>query len=572
MFSLKRTYTFGKNLFMQNKFPLLKTFILLFTASFFCAHAMAQLPKVNVTTNITTNTTWTSDKIWSLRTKIYVTNGATLTIQPGTVIIGDTIKKGTLIITRGSKIQAVGTPCQPIVFTSSKRPGRRARGDWGGVILLGYAHTNSPGDTNHIEGIDPIPGTLYGGGKNPNCGGGDCPNDADNSGTLQYVRIEFAGVALAPNNEINGLTFGSVGSGTTIDHIQVSFSNDDSYEWFGGTVNSKYLIAFRGIDDDFDTDQGYSGKNQFLFGLRDPKIADISGSKGFESDNDANSSTNLPQTRAVFCNVTVSAGADTTNNIYFVAGAHIRRNSHEYIINSILEGYPEGALIDGTTTATNVLADTMILNNIIANTQESNWIVTTPVNSSVDDLLRNHAGNRFFHGNAGVQLKNPYNLKNPQPWPLAGSPALGNANFNHAVLNDPFFKKVKYIGAFNQGLTNDWTDTWANWDPINTDYSNGVPSTCVKTTPAETQIVAPVADVKVSPNPSQGAFNVAVKGFNASTVNVKIADLNTGKIYFIGKANNNSTTNINVKIPNGNYVVELTDGKTVISRKITVLN
>jgi hypothetical protein len=110
-----------------------------------CSHAQAQLPIKKVTKNITVNTTWHANNIYFLKSKIYVTNGATLTIEPGTVIQGDTSKKGCLIITRGSKLQAVGTPCNPIVFTSSRAPGKRKRGDWGGVLILGYAQINQPG-------------------------------------------------------------------------------------------------------------------------------------------------------------------------------------------------------------------------------------------------------------------------------------------------------------------------------------------------------------------------------------------------------------------------------------------
>ena len=558
---------------MQNKFPLLKLCFFSFIATVVCSHAQAQLPIKKVTKNITANTTWHANNIYFLKSKIYVTNGATLTIEPGTVIQGDTSKKGCLIITRGAKIQAVGTPCNPIVFTSSRAPGKRKRGDWGGVLILGYAQINQPGDTAHIEGIDPIPETLFGGGKNPNCGGGDCPNNNDNSGTLQYVRIEFAGVPLAPNNEINGLTMGGVGRGTTIDHIQVSFSNDDSYEWFGGTVNTKYLIAFRGLDDDFDTDNGHSGKHQFLFALRDPNVGDISGSNGFESDNDAGGSLNAPQTSAVFSNATIDAGGDTTNNVNFRRGAHIRRNSHEYIYNSILMGYPAGVLIDGTTTESNVLADTLFASNIVAATQSANWITTTPLDGAVDNLLRNHADNQFYTGNSGVKLSAPYTLGNPKPWPQSASPAVGSANFHHSPLADAWFTPVTYRGAFAVGATHSWMTTWANFTPVNTDYSNGS-NQCLQPLTVVEQPVANIttADALVSPNPSKGSFNLGLKGFNANSVNLRVADLNTGKVYFIGKAANNGTTKINVQVPNGNYVIEITDGKNTISRKITILN
>jgi hypothetical protein len=173
---------------MQNKNLLKKTMLFVF-AALLGGSAIAQLPKTFVVSNITSNTTWTNDHIYVLTGYIYVTNNATLTVQAGTVVYGNDptlFSKGALIITRGAKIQAVGTPCRPIVFTSGSPvsgPTKRKRGDWGGLIILGYAQINAAGDTAHIEGIPPVPQTLFGGGLNPGCGGGNCPNDADNSGT-----------------------------------------------------------------------------------------------------------------------------------------------------------------------------------------------------------------------------------------------------------------------------------------------------------------------------------------------------------------------------------------------------
>jgi len=537
---------------------------------------MAQLPKTYVTSSITTNTTWDAGHIWVLTGYIYVESGATLTIEPGTVIYGNDptlFSKGALVITRGAKIMAVGTPCQPIVFTSgASTPKKRQRGDWGGIILLGKTHINPPGDTAHIEGIPPVPETLY--------GGGNSPNDADNSGTLSYVRIEYAGVALSPNNEINGLTFGGVGSGTTINHIQVSYSNDDSYEWFGGYVNCKYLIAFRGIDDDFDTDQGYSGKVQFGIALRDPNVADVSKSHGFESDNDANGSSNNPQTSAVFCNITEDAGGDQTNNTLYEAGTYIRRNSAIKVYNSIVMGWPIGIYIDGAASQANVLNDTLVNDNVVGVANSANYVATvTPSgNASVIDLLQNHAGNRFYPGNAQIQLFKPYNLKGPDFRPKATSPAHSGANFNHAALADAFFTKTTYIGAVTPSKSHDWTLAgWVNWRSDTTNYTNGVQNLCgrdalVADNDNEVSENVAIADIKLSPNPNRGAFSVAVSGFAGNMVNVKISDLNTGRVYFVGKANNNSTTNLSLHAPNGNYVVELSDGKTVVTRKVTVLN
>ncbi|HRI19739.1 MAG TPA: hypothetical protein PLA68_02240, partial [Panacibacter sp.] len=328
---------------MKMKSLLAKAFVLTVLSAFAVTAGFAQKPIKQIgggaDSLITANSTWDCDTVYFMKGKIYVTNGAALTIQPGTIIIGDTIAKGSLIITKGSKIHAVGTPSCPIVFTSSKAPNRRVRGDWGGVILLGKSSINQPGGVANIEGIAPGALSEYGGGLTPDV--------HDNSGELKYVRIEFAGVALSLNNEINGLTMGGVGDGTAIDYVQVSYANDDSFEWFGGTVNAKHLIAFRGLDDDFDTDNGFSGKVQFGIGLRDPAVADVSGSNGFESDNDAAGSANLPQTRAVFSNMTVCAGADSATNNLFRQGLHIRRNSHLFVYNSIIVGYPTGAHMDG---------------------------------------------------------------------------------------------------------------------------------------------------------------------------------------------------------------------------------
>ncbi len=171
--------------------------------------------------------------VYFLQGWTYVKSGATLTIEPGTIIRGDKINKAAIIVEPGGKLIAEGTPAAPIVFTSNQTAGSRNYGDWGGIILCGNAVINVTGGTAVIEGGV---GTVYGG-----------TNDNDNSGIMKYVRIEFPGIAFQPNNEINGLTFGGVGDGTTIDYVQVSYSGDDSYEWFGGFVNAKHLVAHRGL-------------------------------------------------------------------------------------------------------------------------------------------------------------------------------------------------------------------------------------------------------------------------------------------------------------------------------------
>lgn len=403
-------------------------------------------PSSNVTVSsvITSNTTWTSNNTYLLQGLIYVKNGATLTIQPGTVIMGDkATPNSSLIICQGSQINATGTANNPIVFTSNQPAGSRSIGDWGGIILLGKATTNAPGDTGNIEGISPAPETTFGGRNNP--------DDNDNSGIMQYVRIEFGGYIFAPNKEINGLTFGAVGRNTTIDHIQVSFSNDDSYEWFGGTVNAKYLVAFRGLDDNFDTDNGFSGHIQFCLGVRDPNIADnpsVSTSEGFESDNDPNGSTNTPLTAAIFANVTDIGPLRGVTTATVAAGfrraARIRRNSNLKIMNCLLMDHLRGVHIDGTLCETNAGSGALkYAHNINAGNQTGKvceinagstfniwgWYGTTNP-SGVNDSLASTAG----------ILINPYPadyITGVDYRPDVSSPALTGGDFT-----DPIFTGI----------------------------------------------------------------------------------------------------------------------------------
>jgi hypothetical protein len=290
-------------------------------------------------TLITTNTTWTSNNQYVIRGLVRVTNGATLTIQPGTIIRGEC--EGSLVIERDGAISAAGTPSDPIIFTSNRPVGSRAPGDWGGLIILGEA-PNNQGPNVPIEGVNVPPGSTLGlyGGTNPN----------DNSGVLQYLRIEYPGGEIAEGNEINGLTLGSVGRGTTIDHVQVLYAQDDGFEWFGGNVNARYLYAFGCSDDDFDTDFGYTGLVQFAAGVKLTSSEPGNGaSNGFESDNDAAGSSASPRTAPKFSNVTLS-GPCGSDPAVFGRGLLIRRNSALQIANSIVSEW--GVTADFTTAAT----------------------------------------------------------------------------------------------------------------------------------------------------------------------------------------------------------------------------
>nr|WP_121269145.1 hypothetical protein [Pedobacter schmidteae] len=429
---------------------------------------------VQVSGDIKTNTTWTADKIYQLKGYVYVTDGATLTIEPGTIIKGDKASKATLVITRGAKINAVGTVDKPIVFTSGVAAGARREGDWGGLILLGKAPHNK-GANNKIEGgLTP---TVAGEeAKYIQFGGSD---PADNSGTLKYVRVEYAGIPFSVDNEINGITFGAVGSGTTIDYVQVYRSGDDAFEWFGGTVNAKHLIASGTWDDDFDTDNGFSGKIQFALAQRYPLIADQSGSNGFESDNDPNGTGDAPQTSAIFSNVTIVgplAAANTKINGFFQHAAQIRRNSAISTFNSIFTGFPDGIYIDdstvgtpGATTANYTAGRLSFENNLVYGITGQDIKGTNK--ALIEAGLR--ANNTFLAGTwAGALLVSPYkyssdiaaaaNVGRPDFTLASGSVAATGALYTNAKVADAFFEKVAYKGAFG---TTDWTAGWANFDP-----------------------------------------------------------------------------------------------------------
>lgn len=437
---------------------------------------------VVVTGEITANTTWTSDKIYLLKGFVFVSNGATLTIEPGTIIKGDKATKGTLTITRGSKINATGTVDKPIVFTSALPAGARTRGDWGGVIILGKAPVNQGTDVMIEGGLEGPKGKdaknyIYYGGTDA----------ADNSGTLKYVRIEYGGIEYSADNEINGLTLAGVGNGTTLDYIQVYRSGDDAFEWFGGTVNAKHLLAVATWDDDFDTDFGYSGNVQFAVAQRATTQADQSGSNGFESDNNSTGTDQVPKTSAVFSNVTVlgpikKTGESAIGN--YQHGVQIRRNSSLSIFNSVISGFPfAGLYIDDTkvvtanTTSNNFLIGSAVFaNNLVYGSKDADLKVSSTTNAAaVNTLLR--ANNVFDNAKfAPALFKAPYNFgkdfsstpSNPDFTLSTGSEAATGAAFTNVKVSGSFFEKVAYKGAFG---TEDWTKGWAHYDPQTLPYT-----------------------------------------------------------------------------------------------------
>ncbi|RYZ55127.1 MAG: hypothetical protein EOP49_03635 [Sphingobacteriales bacterium] len=434
---------------------------------------VANLARTSNTTNFTepssdtlqgeikTNTVLKTGKTYVLRNFVYVKNGATLKMEPGVTIKGDKTTKGTLIITRDGRIDAQGTSSSPVVFTSNESTPNI--GDWGGLIILGNAKTN--GSYNGTSGLQEIEGGVNNDKGFGLHGGAD---DDDNSGIIKYVRVEFAGIAFQPNNEINGITFGSVGRGTTVDYVQVAYCGDDSYEFFGGTVNCKHLIAYRGTDDDFDTDNGYSGKVQFGIALRDPNVADFAtggSSNGFESDNDASGSAAMPKTSAVFSNMTMigpwAQGGTVASP--FKRGAHIRRNSSISIFNSVFAGWNTGILIDGSSTATNVASNGLeVMNTLIAGANKSVDTVGLGASGSLNPsawFLTASSANVVKATTPEAMIANP-DLVNFNPAPFAGSPALSGAGFVNGKLIG--LSNTTYIGAAAAGDAW-WTGGWARF-------------------------------------------------------------------------------------------------------------
>lgn len=415
---------------------------------------------------------------------------------------------------------AAGTSTSPIVFTSSEAPNSRAVGDWGGLIVLGKATINFTTGVNNIEGLPVSPETTY--------GGGGSPDDNDNSGTLQYVRIEFGGYVYGTNQEINGLTMGGVGKGTTIDHVQVSFTNDDGFEWFGGNVNAKWLVSYRNLDDDFDTDNGWKGNVQYGLIVRDPNLADnpaVSTSEGFESDNDAGGTTATPLTSGIFSNITMVGPFRGSNTNTIAAGyrraLRIRRNSNLKIYNSIFMDTQRGIFIDGAACASNATVGTSgasmtglkFKSNTIAGTQNGriteNSGTVTPLftGTVVTDWYAQNGNDSITNANPTFTniLVAPYSYTAGDYRPTANSPLLtAGTNFTDAPI---------------AALTNT--------------VATGI-----------TEVKKEIGYVMVYPNPANEVSSLLINADHASEIDVKIFDI-TGKLAMMVLSNGRVEEGVN---------------------------
>jgi hypothetical protein len=498
--------------------------------------------------NITGTVTLDASKVYLLTSTCVVRSGGKLIIPAGTVIRGAADLTATpklyalITVERGGLIEVNGTTTNPVVMTSNKAAGSRDRGDWGGLVLCGKA-VNNQGLDVQLEGFNnvAVDNTL---GK---FGGTD---DADNSGVVKYVRIEFAGLAFEPNKEVNSLTMGSVGSKTEIEGVQCSFGNDDAFEWFGGTVSCKKLIAYKTTDDDFDTDFGYRGAVQFGIAVKDTAYFDLSWnatsgastSETFESDNDAAGSGKLPLTSALFSNITCVGPVplDKTYNDLtatqkgaFRRGARIRRNSRLSIVNSVFMGYRNFIMFDGDSVlvASGVKSGSIsetsnvLRNNFIANTAAASAAGATNTGlaevdskntpAAMDAWLRDvKNSNKIDDASyvSGAILVDPKNATAPDFRPVTASKINTLANYDAAI----FTKFGKFSSVNTLGdvvLTNAYPVPAV--DVVNVELF----------TVSATEVMVSVSDMSGKVVASMGSLSL-VAGGNA--ISVPVADLNNG--------------------------------------------
>lgn len=355
--------------------------------------------------NITEDMILEAGQEYTLNGGIHVTNGATLTIEPGvtiTAVHDDQVDY--ILVEQGAQINAVGTAENPIVMTSESKES----GAWGGLHICGYAHTNAEGGTGSSE----IGGAAYGG-----------DDDADNSGMLQYVRLEYTGYAFDEEHESNGISFYGVGNGTTVDHCQVYGGADDGFEFFGGSVNVKYLVATDCEDDSFDWTEGWNGKGQFLVATQ---ASDVDSDCLMECDNNGNNYAATPVAHPVLANLTLIGNGGDAQGIRLRAGTQVE------LYNALVSGKALPLTVETTETEQALADGTSIINNVSLSGE-----LTSEEGIYTNDM--------FVEGEG--------NLTNQElPTTVVGTTEGG------ATPSDSFFESADYRGAVSSD--NDWTSGW----------------------------------------------------------------------------------------------------------------
>jgi hypothetical protein len=433
---------------------------------------------------ITTSRTLFADTVYTLSGYVKVQNGATLTIQPGTTIVGDTTQPGSsLWILRGAKIDAQGTADAPIVFTSARSPGNRKPGDWGGIIIIGNGVINRTGGPILTEGGAAGQAEDYSGGADNN----------DNSGTLRYVRIEFGGfdISNGAGQELNSLSSYAVGRGTTYEFLQTMSGLDDSYEWWGGAVDGRYLVSYESGDDHYDWTEGYQGRNQFLIAFQSQRLTPEPGTgvfssdpRGFEGDGCdpavagctlTGTTGSTPFSMPVWANFTLIGPGQNPDIPADGNGAVLRRGTGATLFNGVL-GRWKGIAIDvrDTLTAGNIVKDSLNFANLLLaqngfnfDTLGANFGDSLTITTASNNSIQPFASTVLVDTLLGITLT-PTALD----WtPKAGSPAAtGGSSFvpaHFVARTGSFFGaamlQTTYIGAADPTGTK-W---WQGWTAYN---------------------------------------------------------------------------------------------------------
>jgi hypothetical protein len=391
---------------------------------------------------LTSSETWQAQYYHVLRGAFFVESGATLTIEPGTTVVGELATQGTMVVASGGRLVADGSADAPIVFTSDQPVGSRARGDWGGLIINGRAPINLPGGVGLGEGDT---GTY----------GGDNPDD--DSGVLRYVRVEYAGIEFSPDNELNGIAFQGVGRGTRVDYVQVKHNKDDGVEFFGGTVDAKHLLLTSIGDDSMDWTFGWIGRVQYVVAQQSGDDAD----NGIEADNNANNNDLLPRSNPTLYNITFIGDPDTAEGDESDDGFELREGTGATIRNFIVMGFKENG-IDYSNTSTLTQASQGVLslaNGIVYN--NGLLVGTATFDSNSRSFL---TGVSTIVTGRDPGLVDPYNLDNPNFRPSGVATLAGGQLAPATPPNDGFFEVTTFIGALSPNAAEDWTHGWTNFD------------------------------------------------------------------------------------------------------------
>ncbi len=500
---------------------------------------------------------WTSDNIYLLDGYVFAEDGAVINIQPGTIIkglaspsTGD--KTSALIIAKGAKINAIGTQCAPIIFTAEfddlNDPNdltSNDRGLWGGLILLGNGIVGVNGGTFNVEGIPSTEGRASYGGN----------NNADNSGTLKYVSIRHGGDKLEANNEINGLTLGGVGSGTTIDYVEVFANLDDGIEWFGGAVNVRHAaISFCG-DDSFDYDQSWDGLGQFWFSLQDEE-----GNRGGEWDGSEAADLN-PKVSPTISHVTFIGGGTSTVNPDNNDALKIRNDGAAHVHNAILSGFARRAIVIDDNSWGRFQNGDITFNN--------NLIYDCAAGTTLDDLVSGmDKAALVAHLTAGnTQVADPAlagisRTPNGQLDPRV-NPS-GEAYGRAVQVNNPWFLPSRDIGAF---ADENWALCWTALDQYG--YFGDIVSAVDDPSLSETDWT-----MNVYPNPVAETLNVSFELANAMDLHFRILDLtgktitqSNGQQFLSGK--NVFPVKVN-SLSSGMYLITIESNQSIVGRRIFV--